>query len=252
MLREIKSMGDYVNYGYEYRIQFKYDCPFHKIKKIIKTKYAEIENQLDYDDNRKMIIIVNYLQSQDRCENGVSFSPEEKPFSDHLLDHSFLKIFPIPQKMKDICIPMSNGETHYINLTHFEKYIIQQISLEPVIIDWIMHIQDTPINFNIVSKPLSGNKTKTSNKKTSNKASSGLCGSWYRYLRFKPDYPQVYVKQPDKFPYYLYQQPNPLGDTSSMFELFKGSSFPISSDDDSLWKNIHRFGFLLYKKYSKN
>ena len=112
-------------FGLEYRIQLLHKAPVDRIKQHIHTHYY---NLLAYDATRNMLIVVNHIDSRERCKKQkIKFSYS---YSSNI--HASVEI---PQQIQNICIPM------YIDLPFYdnETKIIQELYNDELINKWRMH-----------------------------------------------------------------------------------------------------------------
>jgi hypothetical protein len=81
---------------------------------------------LDYDKDRNMLIIVDYLRAKDRFTKIKDKLNTNKNFS-----------LEIPHKIKNVCIPIHDKFT--ITLNTYEQHLLNSILIDPMISRYIIH-----------------------------------------------------------------------------------------------------------------
>lgn len=113
-------------HGIEYRILLKHNVNSNKLQDYIANNYADETMALDYDKDRNMLIIVDYLHAKDRFTK----------IKDNLNKNLNFSV-QIPHKIKNACIPINDKLT--ITLNTYEQHLLNSILIDPMISRYIIH-----------------------------------------------------------------------------------------------------------------
>jgi hypothetical protein len=116
--------------GIEYRILLKHNVNSNKLQTYIADNYADETMALDYDKDRNMLIIVDYLHAKDR------FTKIKDKLNTKLNTNTNFSL-QIPHKIKNVCIPIHDKFT--ITLNMYEQHLLNSILIDPMISRYIIH-----------------------------------------------------------------------------------------------------------------